>query len=791
MSGFLDYPFVPEEYKAGGKIHIKESKKGTFTAAAKRRGMSVQEFAAKVLANKGNYSSAMVKKANFARNSSKWHSDGGLLQRLDKAYGGDRQVMLDMVREVRQNRFDKGGDRGTVKQKIDAWVKAHPKYKGIDTTAFADWLLETSKYESNYGRYMTGKKSDGSNSGYNGYFGLKIDPNASFDAQMDAAFGKIHQILNDQIVDYDINRAKEIGISQAQLLHKYWNQGNRVTNYLHNGLDTTDGAGTHISDYGNDDMLEMDYSPYVRKAITDTSYTIRPGDNFSRIQSAVRLPGRDYNRAGRDLVDYIRKNNAKFDSTRLSVGQTLKWADDVVVPEFQDYGRPKKSDYYTRLSNKDEKNFQQWYYDRAVANNPDISYDPNDARHEYDYRGYWKEATPAQRDSAATVKGYHLPDTYKWPGHPTFSVDSKFYDRKTMETPGHFEGDVFVPGPFNLLFQEPGFYAKNKFEEGGEGEIYYDDTTDGGWLYGPGGWLKNAIIDKAANKGAEYTKGLLSKDEVKTILKHPKDFSKYLDWDEDKVNEIKNNLYSNFSPWGYDLLTALASMRGDGYQEYPIGASEEEKRARDYLFAEYLGIPEEKRKYNDSGSMFERSPYSPTIGSDNDTNYVRFASDEARNRLVDIYNSLLEKKVYKPGEKEKVGKEILSHYKGDTYALIPGKSGANYAVSSRGVYEFDKDPYASALGQYTLGVGNDANRGQYVSVYDKWDLNPFSVNASSLPRRIVNKLSPLGDLSGGFGNPVEYYDRIYLDDYYGVSSKPDVDSYYGGYIVPSVVSGEK
>ena len=460
MSGFLDYPFVPEEYKAGGKIHIKESKRGTFTAAAKRRGMSVQEFAAKVLANKGNYSSAMVKKANFARNASKWHSDGGLLQRLDRVYGGDRQVMLDMVREVRQNRFDKGGDRGTVKQKIDAWVKAHPKYKGIDTTAFADWLLETSKYESNYGRYMTGKKSDGSNSGYNGYFGLKIDPNASFDAQMDAAFGKIHQILNDQIVDYDINRAKEMGISQAQLLHKYWNQGNRVTNYLHNGLDTTDGAGTHISDYGNDDMLEMDYSPYVRKAITDTSYTIKPGDNFSRIQSAVRLPGRDYNRAGRDLVDYIRKNNAKFDSTRLSVGQTLKWADDVVVPEFQDYGRPKKSDYYTRLSNKDEKNFQQWYYDRAVANNPDISYDPNDARHEYDYRGYWKEATPAQRDSAATVRGYHLPDTYKWPGHPTFSVDSKFYDKKTMETPGHFEGDVFVPGPFNLLFQEPGFYSK-------------------------------------------------------------------------------------------------------------------------------------------------------------------------------------------------------------------------------------------------------------------------------------------------------------------------------------------
>lgn len=61
----------------GGSIDIKPSKKGTFTAAAKRRGMGVQEFASKVLANKENYSSAMIKKANFARNAAKWHGEGG------------------------------------------------------------------------------------------------------------------------------------------------------------------------------------------------------------------------------------------------------------------------------------------------------------------------------------------------------------------------------------------------------------------------------------------------------------------------------------------------------------------------------------------------------------------------------------------------------------------------------------------------------------------------------------------------------------------------------------------
>ena len=57
----------------GGSIHIAPSKRGTFTAAATKHGMGVQEFASKVLRNKDSYSPAMVKKANFARNASKWN----------------------------------------------------------------------------------------------------------------------------------------------------------------------------------------------------------------------------------------------------------------------------------------------------------------------------------------------------------------------------------------------------------------------------------------------------------------------------------------------------------------------------------------------------------------------------------------------------------------------------------------------------------------------------------------------------------------------------------------------
>ena len=71
-------------YASGGKIFIKPSKRGTFTAAAKKRGMRVQEFASKVLAHPENYTEAMRKKAQFARNSAHWGQDGLYLNLPDE-----------------------------------------------------------------------------------------------------------------------------------------------------------------------------------------------------------------------------------------------------------------------------------------------------------------------------------------------------------------------------------------------------------------------------------------------------------------------------------------------------------------------------------------------------------------------------------------------------------------------------------------------------------------------------------------------------------------------------------
>lgn len=69
--------FDVNDYGNGGKIHINPKNKGKFTKAAKKAGMGVQEYANHILANKDDYSSTLIKRANFARNAAKWHDDGG------------------------------------------------------------------------------------------------------------------------------------------------------------------------------------------------------------------------------------------------------------------------------------------------------------------------------------------------------------------------------------------------------------------------------------------------------------------------------------------------------------------------------------------------------------------------------------------------------------------------------------------------------------------------------------------------------------------------------------------
>lgn len=65
-------PTNKRKFNSGKDIHIKKSKRGTFTKSAKQHGMSVQSFANRVLRNPSKYSAAIRKKANFAHNAAGW-----------------------------------------------------------------------------------------------------------------------------------------------------------------------------------------------------------------------------------------------------------------------------------------------------------------------------------------------------------------------------------------------------------------------------------------------------------------------------------------------------------------------------------------------------------------------------------------------------------------------------------------------------------------------------------------------------------------------------------------------
>lgn len=149
----------------GGSIYIKPSKRGTFTAAAKKRGLGVQEFASRVLANKDDYSPAMVKKANFARNASKWHAFGGDLMTHGATFdtgltlvgnGGSHEenpnegVPMGMDSEGIPNLVEEGevifNDYVFSKRlRVSKAVRKKYKLRGTKPLTFADAAIQMSK----------------------------------------------------------------------------------------------------------------------------------------------------------------------------------------------------------------------------------------------------------------------------------------------------------------------------------------------------------------------------------------------------------------------------------------------------------------------------------------------------------------------------------------------------------------------------------------------------------------------------------------------------------------------
>lgn len=99
--------------------------------------------------------------------------------------------------------------------------------------------------------------------------------------------------------------------------------------------------------------------------------------------------------------------------------------------------------YNTKLSDKEEREFQTWLQDESARMKRDISKDLGD----YDVRGSWKNRDSEKKDARG-----HGTDKWKKPNHPTFSNES-VYHGKDGHSGGKWakrgEQDVFVPSSSN------------------------------------------------------------------------------------------------------------------------------------------------------------------------------------------------------------------------------------------------------------------------------------------------------------------------------------------------------
>lgn len=211
--------------------------------------------------------------------------------------------------------------------------------------------------------------------------------------------------------------------------------------------------------------------------------------------------------------------------------------------------------------------------------------------------------------------------------------------------------------------------------------------------------------------------------------------------------EARLRLYNQVSPvWGFTNDTMGSAMETLLYNKgrWPKEEVIIDDPYVDGVWAEYLQIPENQRR---SKYKLKNSDYKPTQGAVKDTYFKIPINKKTQDALIS------------EGMQLPLGKNKTS-------TLLEGYN----------------------HGEHTIGNNIDPKKGQYISYFDIWDLNPLASRYSNWNDKSskVAKFFGLGkdtkDLSFGLGKPLRFYDRVYLDDYYGVDSSARPGTYYGGYL---------
>ena len=342
----------------------------------------------------------------------------------------------------------------------------HENTHALRQGIIGDSILPVSAYNESRGLYPLWytKKS----SGYNG---------EEADRLLDAYdlsrfyFGDTGFILRDNPMNHKFREVVESGATNTELRFVLWRE-------LYEQLGrrpTVDELDEYIKNYDNDTLMwhvddENGYGQHSARYQTDADLVkdalIHVADNDTFLI--------DPNLAASGGKIHIKpENRGKFTALLKRTGKTASWykahgtpaqkkmavfalnarkwkhGDGGFLQQYPDGGRIRGKRngkfYVTELNDRREKKFQDWYANAAAT----LGLDPNpDAyEHAYDYRGYWLN----NRDADVSSPDFHFPDTWKQPHHPTFSDESIY--AKGHEGVGHWDGERFVPGPFNNIMR--------------------------------------------------------------------------------------------------------------------------------------------------------------------------------------------------------------------------------------------------------------------------------------------------------------------------------------------------
>jgi len=392
----------------------------------------------------------------------------------------------------------------------------------------------------------------------------------------------------------------------------------------------------------------------------------------------------------------------------------------------------------------------------------------------YDLSGYFKKYG---KEKLSDDQEYHLTDEFKLPNHPTFSSESKYYNDETKYLGGEWKSNTldweYIP---NTDLKKPIIERKN-WEQIREDLINENHNMfsrshkslmqDGGFIESEDGNLVKAKKEMLLQGITEEQRKAYVKDKSERAFNNitPQGYGD-LSGNLKRFREYNKNT-------GRDKNDLLWYAKGEVLENGKVSDKNiyYQIPKRDDAFRLYLGMPQKE-------NSFGVSDYKPTNSKNPNQVYFRpnYWSDSMKQQILNDYLKFKEINDFQNSlnNSDKPENKFIFNEKTNVFPWkLDSLKKANVPWDNPETAKWVQD---NPLGDFTVNSSEDS-LGKYMSIYDKWDLNPFiggegasSNKANNLALiaymkmrgHNVNENTEVSELFGA-GKPFEVYDRIYYD----------------------------